>query len=124
VATVHAWHYGPLLQRTAYLALAAACGAAIYAVGGDGWVTVASLIAPDLPLVYGLAPGLAKGQLHPRAVPYYNASHVFVGPLVPIVASVWLGPTAQVIGLAWAAHIAVDRAVGYGLRTPEGFQGG
>ena len=24
--------------------------------------------------------------------------------------------------LAWALHVAIDRAVGYGLRTPDGFQ--
>ena len=25
-------------------------------------------------------------------------------------------------GLAWAAHIAIDRSLGFGLRTKEGFQ--
>jgi hypothetical protein len=25
-------------------------------------------------------------------------------------------------GLAWAFHIALDRSLGYGLRTPNGFQ--
>jgi hypothetical protein len=25
-------------------------------------------------------------------------------------------------GLGWLAHIAIDRAVGYGLRSPAGFQ--
>ncbi|CAN0597699.1 unnamed protein product, partial [Laminaria digitata] len=29
------------------------------------------------------------------------------------------GPTA---GLAWALHVAVDRALGFGLRTPAGDQ--
>jgi uncharacterized protein DUF4260 len=24
--------------------------------------------------------------------------------------------------LAWAVHVSLDRAIGYGLRTPEGFQ--
>lgn len=25
-------------------------------------------------------------------------------------------------GLAWLVHIAADRALGYGLRTPDGWQ--
>ena len=25
-------------------------------------------------------------------------------------------------GLAWVAHIGFDRSLGFGLRTPEGFQ--
>jgi hypothetical protein len=25
-------------------------------------------------------------------------------------------------GLAWIAHISFDRSLGFGLRTPEGFQ--
>jgi len=25
-------------------------------------------------------------------------------------------------GLAWIAHIGIDRSLGFGLRTPEGFQ--
>jgi len=29
----------------------------------------------------------------------------------------WLGA-----GLAWIAHISVDRSLGFGLRTKEGFQ--
>jgi hypothetical protein len=27
-------------------------------------------------------------------------------------------------GLAWSAHISFDRSLGFGLRTPEGFQRG
>jgi hypothetical protein len=29
----------------------------------------------------------------------------------------WIGAA-----LAWATHIMVDRTVGYGMRTPEGYQ--
>mgnify|MGYP006198445953 CR=1 FL=1 len=37
---------------------------------------------PDIALLLGIGSGLAKGQLHPRAVPLYNALHRFAGPAV------------------------------------------
>jgi uncharacterized protein DUF4260 len=82
------------------------------------------LLAPDLPLLAGGGSGLAKGQLHKRAVPAYNLAHRLIGPLALLVAaSIGLfGLGFFVAGLAWSTHIALDRAVGYRLRTPEGFQ--
>jgi uncharacterized protein DUF4260 len=128
-------------KRAAYAALAAALlTAAILVIARDGtlWQFFAFGAAPDLALFVGVGSGeysprgrdslagvrpegetrgLAKGQLHPRAVPLYNALHRFIGPL--ILAFV---PGLLVGALAWALHIAIDRAVGYGLRTPDGFQ--
>ena len=48
-------------------------------LAGDGswWQAVAFGLGPDLAVLYGIAPGLARGQLHPRAVPLYNALHRF-----------------------------------------------
>ena len=81
---------------------------------------------PDLALLLGIGRDLAPGQLHPRAVPLYNALHHPAGPLalaavvaLGLLATPWLATAG-----AWAVHIAIDRAVGYGLRTPEGFQRG
>jgi hypothetical protein len=82
------------------------------------------LVAPDLAMLPGAGRDLAQGQLHPRAVPLYNAVHRFVGPVV-LMAAASLDVLALgwfVGGLAWAAHVALDRTVGYGLRTREGFQ--
>ena len=80
----------------------------------------------DLAVVYGTAPGLARGQLHPRAVPLYNALHRFWGPLalavVVLAAALPLGYV--VAALAWAGHIAFDRAIGLRPRTADGFQRG
>jgi hypothetical protein len=90
-----------------------------------GWWQLAAFgIGPDLALVLGIGAGLARGQLHPRAVPLYNALHRFWGPLALGVVTLAAGlPRGYVVGaLAWALHIAVDRTVGYGLRTREGFQ--
>lgn len=88
------------------------------------WPPVAFGAGPDLALLLGASPGLARGQLHPRAVPLYNLLHRFWGPLALGVAAVAAGLSAAwVVGaLAWALHVAIDRAVGYGLRTPDGFQ--
>jgi hypothetical protein len=90
----------------------------------NGWLAAAFAVGPDLALFAGIAPGLSKGQLAPRAVPLYNAMHLYLGPLA-LAAAVAAGLLSQAwIGaaLAWGAHVALDRAVGYGLRGRDGFQ--
>jgi hypothetical protein len=119
-------------KRAAYAALAAALlTSAILVIARDGalWQFFAFGAAPDLALFVsagfaprantrkGTRPSGPESALHPRAVPLYNALHRFIGPL--ILAFV---PGFLVGALAWAIHIAIDRAVGYGLRTPDGFQ--
>lgn len=88
------------------------------------WPPVVFGAGPDLALLFGAGSGLARGQLHPRAVPLYNALHRFWGPLALGFVAVAAGLSAAwtVGALAWALHVAIDRAVGYGLRTPDGFQ--
>jgi Domain of unknown function (DUF4260) len=70
--------------------------------------------------------GFARGQLHPRAVPLYNALHGFWGPLALAVTVLAAGlPLGYVAGaLAWGGHVAFDRALGLRLRAPDGFQRG
>lgn len=68
--------------------------------------------------------GLERGQLHARAVPLYNVVHRVAGP-VALAALVALGvlPLGFLVGaLAWGFHVTLDRALGYGLRTRDGFQ--
>jgi hypothetical protein len=91
------------------------------------WLPAAAgMLAPDLALLFGAGSGLEKGQLHPRAVPLYNAVHRFWGPAALLVAAAAgvLGTGWLVAGIAWALHVALDRSLGYGLRTREGFQRG
>jgi hypothetical protein len=115
-------------KQVAYGALAATLLAlAVFELVNHGtgwWQFFAFGAAPDLALLAGIAPGLAKGRLHPRAVPLYNALHRVWGPLalaaLAAVDVVSLG--FFVAAIAWALHIAVDRTAGYGLRTPDGFQ--
>ncbi len=87
------------------------------------WQLVAFAIAPDLALVFGAGPGLERGQLHHRAVPLYNTVHRLWVPAILVVLMVLLqSPGWLAGGLAWIAHIAFDRSLGFGLRSPEGFQ--
>jgi hypothetical protein len=92
--------------------------------GTGGWQVAAFGLGPDLALLFGAGSGLAQGQLHSRAVPMYNFAHRFWGPLaLATAASFDLLPLGFFVGaLAWGAHIALDRALGYGLRTDDGFQ--
>jgi hypothetical protein len=68
--------------------------------------------------------GLAKGQFHPRTVGAYNLMHRFWAPLAMLaIAAAGLLSVGFLIGaLTWAFHVAVDRALGFGLRAPDGFQ--
>jgi hypothetical protein len=92
---------------------------------GTGYWQIAVFgLGPDLALFYGAAPSLEKGQLHPRAVALYNLVHRYWLPLgLAALALFGLAPLGYFIGaLAWAFHISLDRALGYGLRTRDGFQ--
>ncbi|MEU8968766.1 DUF4260 family protein [Streptomyces monashensis] len=123
-----------VLRRTAWLALALFWSAFAVLEGiNHGWLAGALaltlLVLPDLAFLVALgdAPRMAKGQLPPRAVPYYNALHRAAVPLALIVAYTLLPvswPPAFAALCGWLAHISYDRAFGYGLRTKEGFQRG
>ncbi|MFE7464760.1 DUF4260 family protein [Streptomyces sp. NPDC057499] len=92
-----------------------------------GLFAVVFLIAPDLTFLVAVrdAHTTRPGQLPARAVPYYNAAHRALVPVtlmvVYTVASLsWAPLFAGLCG--WTAHISLDRALGYGLRTKEGLQ--
>lgn len=112
--------------RIAYAALTvvliAALALEVAATDTPWWLVVVFLLGPDIALFVGIGSGLEKGQLHPRAVPLYNALHRYWGPAALAVASFVLPEGWLAAALAWALHISVDRTVGYGLRTREGFQ--
>ncbi len=91
---------------------------------GFAWQLPAFALGPDAALLVGAGGGLAAGQLHPRAVRLYNAFHSLPGPVALVGLAVALSlPSGWLVGaLAWLGHIALDRALGYGPRTREGFQ--
>jgi hypothetical protein len=115
------------VKRAAYAALLAALVVAAIKVTGVGsWQFWFFALAPDITFVTAGGRGLARGQINPRSVPYYNTAHSLLGPAVMAVATVLLswGAAWSIGAVAWAAHIAADRALGFGPRTRDGFQRG
>ena len=117
----------PRYARLEWALLAVALIAAlIYLVRdrGHGWIALGFALMPGVGLLVGMSPNLQKGQIHPRAVPVYDALHRLAGPAVLLL--IWateaIDDWALVAALACVVHIAVDRALGYGLRSREGFQ--
>jgi hypothetical protein len=98
-------------------AAVAVTAVAFYSMTAVSWRLFALLIlAPDLSMLGYLA-GPRFGAIA------YNALHILVVPLLLALAGgVFDNATATAIALIWIAHIAVDRALGYGLKLPSGFQ--
>lgn len=84
---------------------------------GFGWLLLLALIlAPDLSLL-GYLGGPRLGALS------YDVVHTYVGPVTLGVTGVVGGyETAAQIALIWAAHIGLDRFLGYGLKYPTEFK--
>ncbi|RVD72201.1 MAG: DUF4260 family protein [Mesorhizobium sp.] len=97
--------------------VAAAAAVVLYAMTGTSWWLLALLIlAPDLSMLGYLA-GPRVGAIA------YNALHMLIVPLALALAGYVLGSSmATAIALIWISHIAIDRALGYGLKLPSGFQ--
>jgi Domain of unknown function (DUF4260) len=80
------------------------------------WWFALLLLVPDLTMVGYLA-NEETGAL------VYNIGHTLVWPALLLA---WGLPTDRPwvvgIGAIWLAHIGIDRALGYGLKLPEGFQ--
>jgi hypothetical protein len=94
----------------------AALAIGLYWHGGASWWLFAMLIlTPDIAFL-GYLGGPKVGAI------VYNAAHSWIGPVVAGAAG-WLLPKPVVVSLAliWAAHIGVDRALGYGLKHRTGF---
>jgi hypothetical protein len=104
-----------LLLRIEGAALALAAVYAYYRVGGNWWLFAVLILSPDLSLAGYLA-GTRTGAIA------YNAMHVTPGPLI-CGALGFLLPSFDLISVAliWAAHIGVDRALGFGLKYGAGF---
>jgi hypothetical protein len=83
-------------------------------------------IVPHLPALLGIGQPHDRGQMARRAVPLFNVMHHPAPPLVLIglAAAGALSPFWFVGGLAWFSHIVVDRALGDGLRTSDGWRRG
>lgn len=119
----------PITPSVAYGSLSVVLGVtligALIAPGGGGWQALVFALMPDVAGVLSTDRTLARGQMHPRAVPLYNLLHTLASPVALGIASItWLGLPWLVASLAWALHITLDRTMGYGPRTKDGFQRG
>lgn len=85
-------------------------------VGVSWWLFAALILAPDLSML-GYLGGPRVGAIA------YNAFHILVVPVLLLLAGHLSGnAAAMAFALIWIAHIAVDRALGYGLKLSTGFQ--
>ena len=87
-----------------------------YAFAGGSWVLFLVLIlAPDLAMLGYLA-GPRIGAM------VYNALHILIWPAILLAAGLYSGEALTMqLAAIWIAHIAIDRALGYGLKLPTGF---
>jgi hypothetical protein len=98
---------------------------AAYCVASPGWwLLVGFGLGPDIAFVLSRTPGLERGRMSPRAVPLYNLLHRPALPVgLAVLALVGIVPWGLTVGaLVWGLHIASDRALGYGLRSADGWQ--
>jgi hypothetical protein len=92
-----------------------AATAVYFEQGHPWWLYLLLALAPDLSMV-GYAAGARAGAIA------YDVAHTYVLPLALLVTG-FLGDWEPLVAVAlvWAAHIGVDRAVGYGLKYPSAF---
>lgn len=97
----------------------------------QGWVIPAAALGavlPGLARLSGLGRAEEPGRLAPRAVPLHNLMNRAVIPFAIMVVFSFLGDRPEDIaapftfGMSWLTTIAVARALGFGLRTPDGWQ--
>jgi len=97
-------------------------GAAAFVAGltgylalSDGWtVLILFALAPDLALVgYAFGP-----QVGARL---YNLTHTYVAPAILGAVGLWAAPALVPFACVWFAHIGIDRAIGYGLKSEAAF---
>ncbi len=83
---------------------------------GTWWLFALLLLAPDaamLPYIVNKNWGTAS----------YNIAHTYVLPIVLALAALLLSwQTGIALALIWAAHIGMDRTVGYGLKYSTAFK--
>ena len=87
-----------------------------FALNGAWWMFVLLLLAPDLAMV-GYLVNPRVGSLT------YNVVHITVWPLaLAAYALLYEQPLMLQLALIWAAHIGMDRMLGYGLKYPTAFK--
>ena len=104
------------LLRVEHATMALAALVAYHFSGGSWRLFALLILAPDLSML-----GYLGG---PRLGAWcYNAVHSWIAPVALWLAALALGsPLLTQLALILAAHVAIDRALGYGLKRESGFQ--
>lgn len=89
----------------------------LYRLHAGPWLLfVILLLAPDLSMV-GYVAGPRSGAL------VYDLVHTYVGPIILASYGVLVhAAPVESLALIWAAHIGLDRMLGYGLKYATGFK--
>ena len=98
------------------LAIFAACIAAFTTMDFAWWWFPALLLVPDVAMA-GYLFGPKVGAVSYNMV-HHRAVALAVGAAGVAIAS----PALQLVGIIGMAHISMDRMLGYGLKTMEGFE--
>jgi hypothetical protein len=96
-------------------AAALVAGVAGYFTLTDCWGTLALFaLAPDLAM-FGYAFGPKVGAR------LYNLAHTYLTPALLAAIGLLALPTLLPVACVWLAHIGIDRALGYGLKSETTF---
>ncbi|TCS61332.1 DUF4260 family protein [Varunaivibrio sulfuroxidans] len=102
------------LRLDALAILAASVGLHAY-FGGNWWGFALFLALPDLAIIpYAL---FAKSSPWPRWI--YNAAHTYA---LPVALSLIFWSSGPYFLFGWVAHIALDRVLGFGMKSSQGFK--
>lgn len=106
------------IQRVENAAIAVAIVVAVIASGQQWWWLIVAFLVFDLSAI-GYAGGPRLGAL------LYNAVHNYTAPAILLAAYAGLVIAGQdpawltLAAACWAFHVAVDRALGYGLKLQD-----
>ena len=107
----------PISYRRIESGTIALVGLMVYHTLGHGWVTfVLTLLLPDLAML-----GYLRGPNVGAWV--YNLAHSYALPMLIAAAGLMTGSDLAVAAaVIWSIHIALDRALGFGLKYASGFK--
>lgn len=89
---------------------------AVFGVDMPWWAAILVFFAPDLSFA-AYARGPRVGALA------YNAVHIYgTGASLGVLGLLTGHGFVVSVGALWVAHAGLDRAFGYGLKSPEGFK--
>ena len=104
-----------MLLRLEALLVFLAASVGYFQTGTSWWLFAVVFLVPDLSML-----GYLAGPKTGAAA--YNLGHWYGGPFSCIAWGVFGHVTLMLaVGLIWAAHIGLDRALGYGLKYADGF---